>query len=349
MDIRTAILQIANNKKTFKTADVVEKLGGKISRQYISALISHMVKEGVLLKGGSTASAFYALPVNSDSIEETIKLRLKRTQIEEHTVFNKLRDRYNFVKGLSENIQSILFYAFTEMLNNAIEHSKSENIEIEIKKENSNITFIVNDFGIGVFKNVMKQRKLRSEIEAMQDILKGKTTTQPHSHTGEGIFFTSKIADIFLLESFGYRLRVDNLIKDVFFEELKPIKNGTRVVFTISNQSQKHLNDVFNKFVVNPGEPGFNKTEILVRLFTQGTIYISRSQARRILSGLEKYESIVLDYDKVSTVGQAFADEIYRVFRENHPGIIMDSINMIEPVKFMIDRVENPNQLKSKS
>lgn len=341
MDIRKAILEMANEKKTFKTADVIEKLEDKISRQYISALISQMVKEGLLLKGGSTASAFYTLPVNADSIIETIKLRFERSEIEEHEVFDKLRDRYNFVRGLSENIQSILFYAFTEMLNNAIEHSKSENIEIEVRKEKSNLTFIVSDFGIGVFKNVMKQRRLRSEIEAMQDLLKGKTTTQPHSHTGEGIFFTSKIADVFLLESFEYRLRVDNLIKDVFFEELKPSKRGTRVVFTISNNSKKHLSDVFNKFVVNPGDPGFNKTEILIRLFTRGTIYISRSQARRILSGLDKYESIVLDYDKVSTVGQAFADEIYRVFKNNNPNIKIESKNMIEPVKFMVERAES--------
>ena len=313
----------------------------KISRQYVSALISLMVKEGLLIKRGSTASAFYALPSNSDLIVEAIKLRFDRTKIEEHAVFNRLRDRNNFVKNLPENIQSILFYAFTEMLNNAIEHSKSDNVEIEIRKDKSNITFIVNDFGIGVFKNVMKQRGLNSEIEAMQDLLKGKTTTQPHSHTGEGIFFTSKIADIFILESFEYRLRVDNLINDVFFQELKPSKKGTRVIFSISNKSEKHLNDVFSKFVVNPGEPGFNKTEIFVRLFIQGTIYISRSQARRILSGLEKYESIILDYDKVSTVGQAFADEIYRVFKSNHPNIKIESRNMIEPVKFMIERAES--------
>ena len=341
MEPREAILKIASEKKTFKTSDVVDRLEGKISRQYISALISQMVREGLLLKGGSTASAFYTLPVNSDLIVETIRLRFERDKIEEHTIFNKLRDRYNLVRGLSDNMQSILFYAFTEMLNNAIEHSSSQNVEIEIRKEKSNLTFIVNDFGVGVFRNVMKQRKLNSEIEAMQDLLKGKTTTQPHSHTGEGIFFTSKIADVFLLESYDYRLRVDNKINDVFFEELKPLKKGTRVVFTIVNDSEKHLSDVFNKFVVNPGEPGFNKTEILVRLFTQGTIYISRSQARRILSGLDKYESIVLDYEKVSTVGQAFADEIYRVFKSNHQNIKIESRNMIGPVKFMIERAEN--------
>lgn len=340
MDVRNTILQVAKEKKTFKTSDVVKKLGGNISRQYISAIISQMVREGILLKGGSTASAIYASPENSGSIIETIKLRLDRAKIEEHAVFNTLRDKYNFVRGLPDNIQSILFYAFTEMLNNAIEHSRSENIEIEIRRDKAKVTFVVNDFGIGVFRNVMKQRNLKSEIEAMQDLLKGKTTTQPHSHSGEGIFFTSKIADLFRLESFEYRLRVDNQINDVFFEELKPSKNGTRVIFTISLYSKKHLSDIFNKFVTIPGEPGFNKTEILVRLFTQGTIYISRSQARRILHGLDKYESIVLDYDKVSTVGQAFADEIYRVFKANHPSIKIESRNMIEPVDFMIKRAE---------
>lgn len=340
MGTRNAILTVAKRHKTFKTADVVKKMEGNISRQYISVVISQMVREGLLLKGGSTASAFYALPENSASIIETINLRFDRAKIEEHAVFNTLRDRYNLVRGLSENMQSILFYAFTEMLNNAIEHSKSKNIQIEIRKDKTSLTFIVNDFGIGVFKNVMRQRHLKSEIEAMQDLLKGKTTTQPHSHSGEGIFFTSKIADLFQLESFEYRLRIDNKINDVFFEGLKPSKKGTRVIFTISLYSKKHLSQIFNKFVTNPEEPGFNRTEILVRLFTQGTIYISRSQARRILHGLDKYESIVLDYDKVSTVGQAFADEIYRVFKNNHSAIKIESKNMIEPVRFMIERAE---------
>lgn len=109
----------------------------------------------------------------------------------------------------------------------------------------------------------------------------------------------------------------------------------------MSLDPKKHLNDVFSQFVVNPGEPGFNKTEILVKLYLQGTIYISRSQARRIISGLEKYESIVLDYDKVSTVGQAFTDEIYRVFRSSHPDIKIESRHMSEPVKFMVNRASD--------
>lgn len=342
MDIKEAILDVAKKNKTFKTIDVVKALSDKFSRQYISSTINQMVKEGTLLKGGSTASAFYALLGNADHVYETIRFRFKREALEEHRVFNDIRDRHTFVKNLPENVSSILFYAFTEMLNNAIEHSQSKEVAIEIMVDSKNLTFVVNDFGIGVFRNVMKKRGLKSEVEAMQDLLKGKTTTQPHSHTGEGIFFTSKVADIFLLDSFDYRMRVDNKIVDVFFERLEKIKKGTKVTFTIAIDTKKHLNDVFSKFVTEPGGVGFNKTEILVRLFTQGTVYISRSQARRILSGLDKYELIILDFDRVTTIGQAFADEIFRVFQQRHPSIKIEAINMIEPVKFMIDRVERP-------
>lgn len=338
MDIKQTITEIAEKNQTFKTADVVSALHGKVSRQHISSIINDMVKEGVLLKGGSTASAFYSLPKNADHIYETIRLRFKRESLEEHRVFNNIRDRHSFVKNLPENISSILFYAFTEMLNNAIEHSQSKEVAIEIRVDKRNLTFIINDFGIGVFRNIMHKRRLKSEIESMQDLLKGKTTTQPHSHTGEGIFFTSKVADVFLLDSFEYRMRIDNVIKDVFFEKLESTKKGTKVTFMIALDSRKHLNDIFSQFVAKPGEVGFNKTEILVRLFTQGTIYISRSQARRILSGLEKYELIILDFDKVTTIGQAFADEVFRVFQQRYPKLKIKAINMIEPIRFMVDR-----------
>jgi len=93
-------------------------------------------------------------------------------------------------------------------------------LEVSIEETDKNIGFKVFDDGIGVFRNIMQKKQLSSELEAIQELLKGKTTTLPHSHSGEGIFFTSKIADIFILESFEYRLRVDNTINDVFIEKL---------------------------------------------------------------------------------------------------------------------------------
>ena len=71
-----------------------------------------------------------------------------------------------------------------------------------------------------------------------------------------------------------------------------------------------------------------------------GEHLISRSIARRILSNIEKFKVIFLDFNGVKTIGQAFADEIFRVFRNKHKEITILPINMNEEVKFMIKRVD---------
>jgi hypothetical protein len=189
----------------------------------------------------------------------------------------------------------------------------------------------------------MQKKNLKSELEAIQDILKGKTTTMPRSHSGEGIFFTSKVGDQFILDSYGHRVIFNNKIPDVFVQKASKIKKGTKVIFKISTDSARHLSDVFKKYTNQDSESdyGFDKTEIRVKLYAVGGVYVSRSQARRVLSGLGKFKIILFDFDKVPMVGQAFADEIYRVFRGKYPEIKIEETNMNEGVKFMIERAKN--------
>lgn len=340
MDLKRFILNKAKKRVKFKTSDILKALGGKFTRQYISFIIRNMVKDGLLIKGGTTIDAFYALPEKFAFTENAVKRKFKNANLDESEVFNKIWEQIATIRKLKENVFNILFYAFTEMLNNAIEHSSSKYIEVELKKTQDMLTFVVNDFGIGVFRNIMKKRNLNSEMEAIQDLLKGKITTQPKAHSGEGIFFTSKVGDLFILESFGYRLRIDNNLNDFFIEKIKSLNKGTKVYFSISLKSKRRLNDIFKKFQTNPKESAFDKTKIMVRLYAMGTIYISRSQAKRILLSLTEYKEVILDFNKVSTIGQAFADEIFRVFKQRHPDILIKPINMVESVKFMIDRVK---------
>ncbi len=342
MDIQQQILKFAKSTDKFRTSDIMKRLSLKVSRQYVSSVLSGMVHTGRLVRAGSGEFIYYALPEKASVLFTTITKKLKNGTVNEDTVFQELENQSPIIRNLPENSSSILFYAFTEMLNNAIDHSHSKNMVVELHNKDGLIEFIVEDFGVGVFRNIMIKKKLKSELEAIQDLLKGKTTTVPQAHSGEGIFFTSKIADVFILESFGYRLRVDNKIPDVFVENIPSKKKGTRVIFQLLADSKKHLNDIFKEYQTNPNEYAFDKTEVKVKLYTMGTIYISRSQARRILSGLEKFKTIILDFDKVPTVGQAFADEIFRVFQSRHPEIEIKAINMVEPVAFMIKRVEKP-------
>lgn len=344
--ISDLIIGLAKAKKRITTNDVIAIYpeGEKPSRQYVNLVISNLVKQKLLIKGGSTRGAFYVLPENENLATALTKvtLRLKNDDLREHEVLDDIRGRALFFPTVKRNVQDIFNFSFSEMLNNAIDHSETTNIEVEVSRDKDDLVFEVRDTGIGVFRSIMTKKELQSELYAIQDLLKGKTTTMPQAHSGEGIFFTSKMADVFILDSFDYRLRIDNTIPDVFVEVLKPSKKGTRVRFEIALNSKKHTTDVFQKYVSNPDTLAFDKTEVQIKLYTMGTIHVSRSQARRVLAGLDKFRTISLDFDKVPTIGQGFADEIFRVFSSRHPDISIKAKNTNEAVQFMIDRVEKP-------
>ena len=90
----------------------------------------------------------------------------------------------------------------------------------------------------------------------------------------------------------------------------------------------------------------YDNTKIRIRLSVLSKAHISRSQARRILEGLDKFKVILFDYENVPLVGQAFADEIYRVFQKRHPDIRLENENMSEGVRFMVERTRNEARKK---
>jgi hypothetical protein len=68
---------------------------------------------------------------------------------------------------------------------------------------------------------------------------------------------------------------------------------------------------------------------------------ISRSQAKRLLTRFDRFKEIVLDFQNVDSIGQAFADEIFRVFKNEHPNINLHPVNANEEVMRMIVRAQN--------
>ena len=343
-DNQQKVLAYIEKKKHVKTAEIVALLG--VSRQAAHAILSKLVKEEKLVKIGATLTSSYALPQYAEHHLEIYPTKFhkkyKTKGLEEDVVLSEIEQKWPFINKLPENILRILRYSFLEMLNNAIEHSGSPVVEVELSIKDSDLNFVVSDQGVGVFRNIKNKKKLQSELEAIQDVMKGKLTTAPEAHSGQGIFFTSKMADVFYLESFEHQLITNNLIDDIFLKRPKKAKRGTKVNFTIALDSKRQTSDVFRKYT-NLGEDsdyGFDRTEVKVKLYTREGIYVSRSQARRILVGLDKFESIILDFKKVETVGQAFADEIFRVFRRKYPNISIIPVNMNEEVEFMVNRVE---------
>jgi hypothetical protein len=174
-------------------------------------------------------------------------------------------------------------------------------------------------------------------MDAIQDLLKGKETTAPEAHSGEGIFFTSKIADFLTLKSFGKKVVFDNIGQDIYIKDIQSSK-GTKVDFVLGLKSKKILSDLFNQYTDESLQ--FNKTGVKVKLYNRDVDYVSRSQARRILAGLDKFQTIELDFHNVETIGQAFADEVFRVWQTGHRDIKITIKNANENILFMIKRAQ---------
>ncbi|SRR5216683_397012 len=229
----------------------------------------------------------------------------------------------------------IMGYAFTEMLNNAIDHSGSETAAIAWWTSPDQWSFEIRDKGGGAYQKLRQGLHLASEFEAVQELSKGKRTTDPARHTGEGIFFTSKAVDLFRLTSSGVRWTVDNLRHDTALGVI-PVTQGTSVLCQIDPQTDRVLADVFREF---SHDHAFVRTRPVVKLFEIGTMFVSRSEARRLLDGLDSdFEIVEADFAGVTDVGQGFVDELLRVWPGMHPGKTVLPINMNPAVEFMVER-----------
>jgi len=267
----------------------------------------------------------------------SVRRIMTNKDLAEDKVLHEIKEKSAIFQGIAGNVSSTLDYAFTEMLNNAIEHSTSEKIDVVVMRTATDIRFMVADRGIGIFNNIMKKKRLGTTIEAIQDLLKGKETTAPEAHSGEGIFFTSKIADLLTIKSFEKKLVFDNAQQDIYVKDVKPVR-GTRVDFVLGLRSKKKLVDLFDKYTDESFQ--FSKTGVKVKLYHQDVDYVSRSQARRILTGLEKFKTIELDFKDVTTIGQAFADEVFRIWQAQHKDVKFVIKDANENAMIMIKRAQ---------
>ena len=106
----------------------------------------------------------------------------------------------------------------------------------------------------------------------------------------------------------------------------------------IGNASWLKMIDVFSKFTSGK-EKDFSKTVVPVRLAQYGGDLIARSQAKRVVAGLDKFSKVEFDFEGVDAIGQGFSDEIFRVFQNSHPDIELIAIDCIPEIEIFIDRV----------
>ena len=259
--------------------------------------------------------------------------------LEEDIIYNEFISKYE--KDKKENIRHILNYTFTEMLNNAIEHSSGNEITIFYTEDYKRIFVYIEDNGIGIFRKIKEDHNLENENQAIFELQKGKLTSDAENHSGEGIFFTSKVVDFFQIKSFDKEFYTGNAQNLYNFQKIENIDNeikGTSVLFILDKNTERTTFQVFQEYTDD--NYVFDKTTITVYLAKEymGESFMSRSQARRILLNAEKFRIIFLDFSEVDIIGQAFADEIFRVYKNKNPDIQIIPINANAEVDFMIKR-----------
>lgn len=310
-----------------------------LSRAGAASFIRALEAEQVVVRSGSSTR-----PVFSAGPHQFLSFRYELPGVDESQIWE--RDIAPFL-NLPSNIANIAHFGLTEMINNANDHSAGDSVNVLVDRDALRLVISIRDNGIGVFRKIAEALALEDMRLALLELSKGKFTSAPEHHSGEGIFFTSRAMDGFWLHANGYvyeylHPRKTSRPREQLDTDLGPNLQGTHVGMIISLDSKTELKAIFDHYTTDaPDDMTFSKTIIPVRLARVGSEnLISRSQAKRVLARVDQFKNVQLDFSEVPEIGQAFADEIFRVFVLAHPEVQLEPINANPDVERMIKRAQ---------
>ena len=331
-EIDAALLQAVATHPRDLVGMVAAQLG--LSGARVSTQVRKLVAEGYLRKDGTTR------PVYKMGHNRRFWQRYPREGLAEDTLWSAQLSP--LLRDVQRNELDIAHHGATEMINNAIDHSEAGHVGVHMELRDGELLMMIADDGVGIFRKIARALELPDERLALLELSKGKFTTDPRNHSGEGVFFTSRMFDRFQIMSGGLVFsHEEGHGKDVLFDVDDMPKEGTVVSMGISTASVRTAKQVFDEFSSGPDEYAFAKTVVPVRLAQVGDEnLISRSQAKRLMRRVDRFRHVVLDFSDVTTIGQAFADEIFRVFAQAHPEVELVPVHAVPEVQQMIRRAE---------
>ncbi len=307
-----------------------------ISRQAVNRHIKTLIEDGVIVAEGNTKERVYSLRVATKAFNFPLAENKEEDRVWHEHISPLLVD-------YKENVMNICYYGFTEMFNNAIDHSGGSDAAVKVEWSARAIKLSILDNGIGIFEKIKSRFNLVDHREAVLELSKGKLTTDPNNHSGQGIFFTSRMFDKFLILSNRLFFSHEEEDDDWLIETRAKDDPGTLVDMEIAADTRRMAKEVFDKYTdLESDDYAFSKTHVPLSLarYDEEQL-ISRSQAKRVLARFERFKEVFLDFHGVESIGQAFADEIFRVFRRNNPGVRIIASRANQAVNQMIKRAES--------
>ena len=231
-------------------------------------------------------------------------------------------------------------HAFTEIVNNAIEHSGGSQVTVSMRQTPTNVQLLVSDDGCGLFDRIGSSHQITSPTLAMLELAKGKLTSRPRDHTGRGLYFTARVADVLDLHAnnaaFQHRAWQPHQ-----WQPVRPAaRHGTSVFVAFSLDSPRQLDAELRAHSLSGENYGFERTRVaLQNLGAEERLLESRAQARRVSARLAEFRRAEIDFDGIAEVGHSFADELFRVFAAEQPALELVPLGMNAQVAAMLAAV----------
>lgn len=333
------VRQFILNSVAAHSADLVGHVAKKlsISRQAVGKHLLRLKEQGAIVNEGTARVPRYLLaPLETEEFSYAISPGLQEDIVWTQHIKSSLTH-------LPGNVLNIWNHGFTEMFNNAIDHSGGTEIDVTISKTAITSQLILSDNGVGIFKKIQSELGLLDERHAIFELSKGKLTTDPKNHSGEGIFFTSRMFDNFSILAGGlfFDHKREGRAHEDWLLERDRAGVGTTVVMELNNHTARTTKKVFDEY--SSGEDyGFSKTVVPLKVakYSMDEL-VSRSQAKRLLARVDLFKTVIFDFKDVDAIGQAFADQIFRVFAAGHPDIELVPIHMSKSVADMVRRARS--------
>ena len=100
-------------------------------------------------------------------------------------------------------VQRMARHAFTELVNNAIEHSGGTQVTVSMRQTPLQLQLLISDDGLGLFERIARSFAIDEPQLAMLELSKGKLTSAPERHSGHGLFFAAQMADVIDIQANG--------------------------------------------------------------------------------------------------------------------------------------------------
>ena len=241
----------------------------------------------------------------------------------------------NFI--LPDTVASMAQHAFTELLNNAVEHSGGGSVTVSMRQTPMQLQLLVSDDGRGIFEVIGEAFGINDPALAMLELAKGKLSSQPDRHTGRGLFYTAKLADVFDLHANNAAFQQQDWQREQWQRARPACRCGTAVYVAICLDTERTLDAVLRHYSLDGAGYGFERTVVPLQLITAPQQGLgSRAQAQRAASRLDEFRRAELDFAGLADVGPAFTDELFRVFGAGHPGVQLVPLNMAPRVAEMV-------------